>query len=303
MDFDLWWLLAIPLVFGLGWAAARLDARQLRTEQSSLPRSYFKGLNFLLNEQPDKAIDAFIEVARLDPETTELHFALGSLFRRRGETERAIRVHQNLVNRPDLPANERDHALYELGQDFLRAGLLDRAEESLRMLMEGAFAEPAKRVLLELYEVEKEWRKAIDAARELQKLQGKDYSVQIAQFCCELAQEALQRKDVPTAVEWLEQALAENPKNVRATIQLGDVAQGQGDIEGAIKRWRSIEQQNVAFLPLVSERLMKARPSSAVPPRAWRGCAPRWTRVWAPNCWTRSTSMSSTCTVSTTPWR
>ncbi|MCE4105094.1 lipopolysaccharide assembly protein LapB, partial [Klebsiella pneumoniae] len=135
MDFDLWWLLAIPLVFGLGWAAARLDARQLRTEQLSLPRSYFKGLNFLLNEQPDKAIDAFIEVARLDPETTELHFALGSLFRRRGETERAIRVHQNLVNRPDLPPNERDHALFELGQDFLRAGLLDRAEESLRMLM------------------------------------------------------------------------------------------------------------------------------------------------------------------------
>ncbi|WP_443110617.1 lipopolysaccharide assembly protein LapB, partial [Actinomadura sp. 3N407] len=258
MDFDLWWLLAIPLVFGLGWVAARLDARQLRTEQSSLPRSYFKGLNFLLNEQPDKAIDAFIEVARLDPETTELHFALGSLFRRRGETERAIRVHQNLVNRPDLPANERDHAMYELGQDFLRAGLLDRAEESLRMLMEGTFAEPAKRVLLELYEVEKEWRKAIDAARELQTLQGKDYAAQIAQFCCELAQEALQRKDVPTAIEWLERALQENPKNVRATIQLGDVAQGQGDTEGAIKRWRSIEQQNPAFLPLVAERLMKA---------------------------------------------
>lgn len=258
MDFDLWWLLAIPLVFGLGWVAARLDARQLLTEQASLPLSYFKGLNFLLNEQPDKAIDAFIEVARLDPETTELHFALGSLFRRRGETERAIRVHQNLVNRPDLPANERDHALYELGQDFLRAGLLDRAEESLRMLMEGVFAEPAKRVLLELYEVEKEWRKAIDAARELQTLQGQDYSVQIAQFCCELAQESLQRKDVSAAVEWLERALQENPKNVRATIQLGDVALGKGDTEGAIKRWRSIEQQNPAFLPLVAERLMKA---------------------------------------------
>ena len=135
-------------------------------------------------------------------------------------------MHQNLVNRPDLPANERDHAMYELGQDFLRAGLLDRAEESLRMLMEGTFAEPAKRVLLELYEVEKEWRKAIDAARELQTLQGKDYAAQIAQFCCELAQEALQRKDVPTAIEWLERALQENPKNVRATIQLGDVAQG-----------------------------------------------------------------------------
>jgi lipopolysaccharide biosynthesis regulator YciM len=258
VEIELWWLLVLPLFFGLGWLAARIDIRQLINESRALPRSYFAGLNFLLNEQPDKAIDAFIEVARLDPETTELHFALGSLFRRRGETERAIRVHQNLVNRPDLPATERDHALYELGQDFLRAGLLDRAEESLRMLMEGTFAEPAKRVLLELYEVEKEWRKAIDAARELQTLQGRDYTVQIAQFCCELAQESLQRKDVPTAVEWLERALQENPTNVRATIQLGDVAQGQGDVEGAIKRWRSIEQQNAAFLPLVAERLMKA---------------------------------------------
>jgi len=256
--FETWWLLGLPLIFGLGWMAARFDVRQLMSEQGALPRSYFKGLNFLLNEQPDKAIDAFVEVARLDPETTELHFALAALFRRRGETERAIRVHQNLANRPDLPEPEREHALYELGQDFLRAGLLDRAEESLRRLMSGPYAVSAKRVLLELYEVEKEWSKAIDAARELQAAEQKDYSVQIAQFCCELGQESLQRKQPEQAVQWLRQALKENPKNVRAPILLGDVAAAAGDPAGALEHWLGIERQDAAFVPLVADRVVKA---------------------------------------------
>ncbi|KAA6118861.1 lipopolysaccharide assembly protein LapB [Cupriavidus cauae] len=258
MNFETWWLLALPLVFGLGWMAARLDLRQAISEQGALPRSYFKGLNFLLNEQPDKAIDAFIEVARLDPETTELHFALGALFRRRGETERAIRVHQNLATRPDLPDTEREHALYELGQDYLRAGLLDRAEDALRALMSGPYAASAKRVLLELYEVEKEWRKAIDAARELQSATQQDYSVQIAQFCCELAQDALQRKQADEAIGWLEQALRENPKNVRAPILLGDVAMASGDLGAALGHWLGIERQDASYLPLVADRVVKA---------------------------------------------
>ncbi|RZT42854.1 lipopolysaccharide assembly protein LapB [Cupriavidus agavae] len=258
MMFETWWLLALPLVFGLGWMAARFDLRQLISEQGALPRSYFKGLNFLLNEQPDQAIDAFVEVARLDPETTELHFALGALFRRRGETERAIRVHQNLATRPDLPEPEREHALYELGQDYLRAGLLDRAEESLRRLMSGPYAASAKRVLLELYEVEKEWLKAIDAARELQTLEQKDYRVQIAQFCCELAQDALQKKKPEDAIAWLGRAREENPANVRAPILLGDVAAAAGDLPGALQHWLAIESQDAAYLPLVADRVVKA---------------------------------------------
>ncbi|MBB2919021.1 lipopolysaccharide assembly protein LapB [Cupriavidus alkaliphilus] len=258
MMFETWWLLVLPLVFGLGWMAARFDVRQMISEQGALPRSYFKGLNFLLNEQPDKAIDAFVEVARLDPETTELHFALGALFRRRGETERAIRVHQNLATRPDLPEPEREHALFELGEDYLRAGLLDRAEESLRRLMSGPYAASAKRVLLELYEVEKEWQKAIDAARELQTLEQKSYSLQIAQFCCELAQDALQRKRPEEAVKWLNQAVAENPANVRAPILLGDVAAAAGDARAALGHWLGIERQDASFLPLVAERVVKA---------------------------------------------
>src|SRR5437899_11076720 len=129
MDFELWWLFGFALFFGLGWLAARIDIKQLLSESRQLPRSYFKGLNFLLNEQPDKAIEAFIEVVKVDPETVELHFALGSLFRRRGETERAIRMHRNLLERPDLGGEQRLHAMVELGQDYLKAGLLDRAEE------------------------------------------------------------------------------------------------------------------------------------------------------------------------------
>lgn len=156
MDLDLWWLLTIPLVFGLGWAAARPDARQLRTEQLPLPRLYFKGLSFLLNEQLDKIIDTFTEVTRLDPEAAGLRSVFGSLLRRRDETECATRVHQSLINCPDPPPNECDYALFELGRDLLHAGSLDRAEESLRMLMEGASVEPTKCVLLELYGVEKE---------------------------------------------------------------------------------------------------------------------------------------------------
>src|SRR2546427_7787598 len=129
MDFELWWLFGFALFFGLGWLAARIDIKQLLWESRQLPRSYFKGLSFLLNEQPDKAIEAFIEVVKVDPETVELHFALGSLFRRRGETERAIRMHRNLLERPDLGGEQRLHAMVELGQDYLKAGLLDRAEE------------------------------------------------------------------------------------------------------------------------------------------------------------------------------
>ncbi|MBI3229898.1 MAG: lipopolysaccharide assembly protein LapB [Burkholderiales bacterium] len=125
MEFEIWWLLGIPVFFALGWIAARVDIRELLSESRTLPRGYFKGLNLLLNEQPDKAIDAFIDIVKLDPETAEMHFALGNLFRRRGETERAIRVHQNLLSRPDLPPEQKVHAQYELGQDYLKAGLLD----------------------------------------------------------------------------------------------------------------------------------------------------------------------------------
>ena len=126
MDFEPWMLLVFPLFFGMGWLAARIDIKQLVDEASALPRSYFQGLNFLLNEQQDKAIDAFIEVVKVDSQTVELHFALGSLFRRRGEVDRALRMHLNLVERAGLDKEKRQQALFELAQDYLKAGIILR---------------------------------------------------------------------------------------------------------------------------------------------------------------------------------
>ena len=135
MDFDFqWFLLALPLFFILGWLGSRFDLRQLRRETRESPKAYYKGLSLLLNEQPDKAIDAFIETVQNDPDTTELHFALGNLFRRRGEFERAVRVHQHLLQRADLSRSDRERAQHALAQDFMKAGLFDRAEEAFHAL-------------------------------------------------------------------------------------------------------------------------------------------------------------------------
>jgi len=258
MDLDFWWLLVIPVAFALGWVASRYDLKALLSESANLPRSYFRGLNFLLNEQPDKAIDAFIEVAKLDPETVELHFALGNLFRRRGETDRAIRVHQNLLSRPDLPVNERNHALFELGQDYLKAGMLDRAEETFTALQSGDYAQGAQRALLTIFEIEKDWNRAIETARHLASMGAGSFEIEIAQFYCELAQEALQQKKPDEAKRQLALALKANEHNVRATILGGDVEAASGNFEAALAQWRRVETQNPAYLPLVAEKIMKA---------------------------------------------
>jgi len=204
VDFEPWWLIFVPVLFALGWLAARFDIRQMLRETRSLPDSYFRGLNFLLNEEPDRAIDAFVEVAKLDPETTELHFALGSLFRRRGEMERAIRVHQSLLNRSDLPQAEREHAQHELAQDFLKAGMLDRAESGFEQLKDTRYALPALRSLIRIFESEHDWPRAIEAVKTLQGLVDEPVP-QIVHYYCEQAQTALAAK--PADVEAAHKAL------------------------------------------------------------------------------------------------
>lgn len=256
MEFEIWWLLGIPVFFALGWIAARVDIRHVIAESRSLPSGYFKGLNFLLNDQPDKAIDAFIEILKLDPETVELHFALGNLFRRRGETERAIRVHQNLLARADLDAENKSHARYELGRDYLKAGLLDRAEETFHLLADSQYAAQAGRALLEIYQREKEWPRAIAAAEALQQSGAGGRQKEIAQFYCELAQDELVHTHPDAAMAMLDKALAADRNNVRATILTGDVLQSKGDTEGALLAWRRVEHQSVPHVALVAQRLM-----------------------------------------------
>lgn len=256
MEFELWMLLGIPFFFGLGWLAARVDINELVSESRTLPRGYFKGLNHLLNDQPDKAIDSFIEIVKLDPESADMHFALGNLFRRRGETERAIRVHQNLLARPDLPAEDKAHAQYELGIDYLKAGLLDRAEETFNQLVDTSYAVKARRSLLEIYQREKEWRRAIAAAEGLQDSGAGSRQKEIAQFYCELAQDALVHTAPSDAMQLLDKALEADRHSVRATILRGDALLAQGDVEEALKTWRRVEQQSVPHVALVAARLM-----------------------------------------------
>jgi lipopolysaccharide biosynthesis regulator YciM len=258
MDIEYWWLLALPLFFGLGWMAARIDIKQLLSESRVLPMSYFKGLNFLLNEQPDKAIEAFIEVVKVDPQTVELHFALGSLFRRRGEVERAIRMHQNLVERQDLAQDQKLYALIELAQDYLKAGLLDRAEELFLKLDGTTHAEGALKFLLEIYEQEKDWEKAIGIAGKLEAVTGQSHQKEIANFYCELGGNEIMHTRAEAARPFLAQALTHHRMCVRANMLLGDLEASCGNFNGAIEAWKRIESQNPAYLALVAERTYDA---------------------------------------------
>ena len=258
MEFEPWMLLVFPLFFGMGWLAARIDIKELLSESSALPQSYFQGLNFLLNEQQDKAIEAFIEVVKVDPQTIELHFALGSLFRRRGEVDRALRMHHNLVDRADLDDNQRQQAIFELAQDYLKAGILDRAESLFRELENTRYAKPALEFLLELFQKEHDWLKAIDAAQRLTAVSGQPYAKLAAFFYCELASEEIAAGDPAAARGHLQQALTAYPNAVRATMMLGDIESGEGKLEEAIAIWKNIEAQDAQYLPLVAERLLNA---------------------------------------------
>ncbi|MES2770909.1 MAG: lipopolysaccharide assembly protein LapB [Pseudomonadota bacterium] len=259
IEFAYWQLLLLPLFFGLGWVAARVDIRQLVNESRSLPRSYFEGLNFLLNEQPDRAIESFVQAIQIDPKTIELHFALGGLFRRRGETERAIRIHQNLINRDDLPSTIKLQALNELGQDYLKAGLLDRAEEVFNKLSapenDAAQIDEAKRALLNLYQLEQAWSKAIAIASASP---GIATQQEIAEYYCELAAADMIRSQWASASEHLQAALQHNRQCVRASILQGDIELQQNAIVSAIEHWQRIELQAPVYLSLVAQRLLDA---------------------------------------------
>jgi len=258
MEFELCWLIALPLFFAFGWVAARIDIRHLVRESRSLPRSYFQGLNFLLNEQQDRAIEAFIEAVKVDPQTIELHFALGSLFRRRGEFDRAIRMHRNVIEREGLAEAERLNALSELGQDYLKAGLLDRAEEAFLKLRKTALGETAQKFLLEVYEQEKDWTRAIEIAQALPDSAGHLRQSEVANFHCEIASHEMTHSHPDEARRHLEAALAIHRNCARANILLGDLEAAAGNPEAAIEAWKAIEHQNAAYLSLVAQRLMDA---------------------------------------------
>jgi lipopolysaccharide biosynthesis regulator YciM len=258
-EFETWYLIALPLLFGAGWALRSFDARVRSNDRAGAQGPVFRGLNLLLNEQPDKAIDAFIEVVKLDPEMIELHYALGNLFRRRGEIDRAIRIHTHLLNRGDLPGAERANALFELAQDFLKGGLLDRAEQAFSQLVEDKRHKlEALRALLRVFTMEREWSKAIEVAARLEKVAGESNQVAISHFHCELAEQALAAGDEATAQRHLDKALAVYRKSVRALLLSGDLSLRRRDRAAAIKLWYRVEQEAPEYMAMVAQRLTDA---------------------------------------------
>jgi lipopolysaccharide biosynthesis regulator YciM len=238
MGFDVQWLLlGLPLTFALGWLASRLDLRQWRREQKDSPKAYYKGLNLLLNDQHDKAIDAFIEAVQQDPDTSDLHFALGNLFRRRGEFERAVRVHEHLLQRADLPRSERDRAQHALAQDFMKAGLFDRAESAYQALDGTSFDTEARLALLTLHERSRDWRAAVEVATKLENRGTGSFASRIAHYWCEIALEADAKQQTTDADTALQRARAAAPQAARPLVLAGERAARRGAHAEVLEVW------------------------------------------------------------------
>ena len=256
MEFEFWWLLVLPLFFSLGWLAARVDLKQLLAESTARPAAYFKGLNFLITNQQDKAIEAFSEAVQANTESLELHFALGSLFRKRGEVDRAIHLHLHLLEKKALEPQQKLAVTAELAQDYLKAGLLDRAEELFESLDDNRYRQPALRALLEIYVREREWLRAINAATELERLSGVPFRVEVAHYHCELAVQYQLANDLTAAQSSLEDALQANKNCVRANVLLGDMLVDDQAHKAAIATWKRIEYQKPEYLGLIAPKLL-----------------------------------------------
>ncbi|MRH77431.1 lipopolysaccharide assembly protein LapB [Spiribacter sp. C176] len=250
------WLL-LPVAALSGWWIGKKQALGTSSSNKALSRGYFQGLNFLLNEQPDRAIDVFIRLVELDEDTIETHLALGYLFRRRGEVDRAIRIHQNLIARPSLDGDQRSNAILELGRDYLAAGLFDRAESLFKQAMGApAFRADALRHLLDVYQQEKEWESAITTARRLQGLGGERLGPLVAQFACELAELKMAANgEMGEVRQLIKRAFGFDSQSVRASLLLGDIEQQEGRWRAAIKAYQRVESQDVDFVPEVLGRL------------------------------------------------
>jgi lipopolysaccharide assembly protein B len=252
-DFDIQWLLiGLPLAFALGWVGSRIDLRQWRRAERAQPKAYFKGLNLLLNEQPDKAIDAFIEAVQHDPDTSELHFALGNLFRRRGEFERAVRVHEHLLQRADLPLAERQRAQHALAQDFMKAGLFDRAEQAFAALEGSPWDSDARLALLQLHERARDWRAAAQDAQQLEKAGAGSFAARIAHHHCEMALEADARGDAAAAEADLQRARDASGGSARPWVQSGQRLAAAGRHDDALAAWNELRQRHPSAFALVA---------------------------------------------------
>ena len=260
MNFPYVLVLLVPVAFALGWwASRRAGARRSGAEVSELSSDYFRGLNYLLNEEQDKAIEVFLKLAEYNRDTVETHLALGNLFRRRGEVDRAIRLHQHLVSRPGLSEAMKTVALLELGEDYMRAGLLDRAEALFSDLVAmDSHAPSALRHLIAIYQHERDWHKAIEHARRLEVMTGEDEAPMIAQFYCELADRSRQHGARAEARDYLRQAFECQPNCVRAFMLTGRLQSEDGLHAEAATAYEAAIKADIAFTPDILPPLLNS---------------------------------------------
>lgn len=244
------------LLVAAGWALGRFSERDEEDDPPPpLNIDYLKGLNFLLNEQTDQALEHFLKMVRVDNKTIETHFALGNLFRRRGEVDRAIRIHQNIIARPDIAAEQRDQALFSLAKDYLKAGLLDRAENLFMRLAEGSRHQvDALEQLCGIYEQEHEWQKAIDASQQLETLSGNSLELEIAHYYCELAELAASANDYAAARQFVKKSQSGRPRTLRGALTRAEIARDSNDTRTALRLFhRVLNEHNY----LITEALPK----------------------------------------------
>lgn len=257
MNPDLLLFLLLPVAAASGWWLARREEVSTEPGRADFSTEYFAGLNYLLNEQPDKAVDVFIKMLEVDSNTVETHLALGNLFRRRGEADRAIRIHQNLIARPTLTREQRAQALEELAKDYMRAGFLDRAESLFLELVENKdHRGTALDHLLDIYQQEKDWEKAISVSRNIEGMGRKHTSNISAQYCCELAERSYHQGEFKFAQKTAKRALEYDKHCVRATLLMGKMEFEGGNYRQAIKYYLQIEKQNPTYLSETIEPLL-----------------------------------------------
>jgi lipopolysaccharide assembly protein B len=258
-EFALLFLL-LPVAALSGWYAGRRGgARHTGQKVSRLSTTYFRGLNYLLNEQPDKAIEVFLQIAEVDKHTVETHFALGNLFRRRGEVDRAIRVHQNLIARPGLTDEQKTQAVLELGEDYMRAGLLDRAETLFSDLIRlDSTAPQALRHLIAIYQQERDWEKATDHAHRYEATSGEPMGRLIAQFHCERAEQLRQQGRLAATREALADAYSAEANCVRAGIIEGEIELAEGNEQAAIRVFERVARTDPEVLPEILDPLLES---------------------------------------------
>ena len=264
MDTVVWWwvipVCMLPVFFAMGWFAARVDMRAVLKQAKTVPTDFYAGVDALVDKNTDVAVRAFGDVLAKQEDTQEayeLAVSMGKLYRNRGENDKAIALHQKLLDSPDLLGEKRQRVLYELGQDFQNAGLVDRAEHIFQGLKEGNAGTLAREVLLNIYQQDRDWQKAIEVAQELSH-DAQTYQFEIAQFYCELAQTALFRSQFAEAQSNINHALNYNRKCTRANMLRGDVAMAEQRYRDAIDAYAAIEQQNHAYLSMVGEKLFDA---------------------------------------------